>query len=261
MSIFDGVIGNAKVNSASSNGGTPAPAVPGSGTPNAIQTINNFQVDYTPPGASVPGLYQASGQVPAGFLPTVTSAWTQLVSATPGAIPVYSSTTTYPLGQFVQYTPSGAQLPGLYQVILANAPAGTLPTNATYFVQVVSPGPQVLFDADITNPSLAAVSAPGAGIPSIQKTNGTALAALTVPPGRGYKLIIQDPRPATRGTSLATDHMLRLLGAISEAQAADGVSWNVTITPYWFQEAFANNSAIAAVSTGTVAVRLRVELI
>ena len=217
-------------------------------------------VTYQPPGATASGLYQASVAVPAGTLPTAVAYWNVLATPTQNVIPFYSPQIAYQPGAIVEYIPPGAQNPGLYQVAFA-APMGTLPTATAYWTQLVSPGPSVLYDADITNPSLAALADSSSGVLAVQKTNGPALTTLTVPQNRQYKLIIQSPRPATHPSSLATDHALNVVGLVAETPAPDGVSTSLTITPAWFQTAFANATSIAAVAAGTVAVRVRVELI
>ncbi len=217
-------------------------------------------VTYQPAGAPGLGVYQATTSVPAGTVPPNPAYWLTVVSPTAPIIPLYSATTAYPRGALVLWQAPGTQSVVLYQAAV-DAPAGSLPSNGQYWLALQAQSPTVLYDADVLNPALSAASAAGANILTLQKTNGSALPTFTVPAGRGYKVIVQEPRPANRGQSLATDHALRLVAFSAEQQASDGVSWSVTITPGWFQTAFANNAAIAAVAANAVAVRVRVELI
>lgn len=214
-------------------------------------------VTYQPQGASGVGLYQAVQAVPAGTLPTNTAYWLQLASPTAQLVPTWSSTATYPVGQIVTYAAQNGPI-GLYQVTSA-PPAGTLPTNATYWVPLNTPGPQALLDVDVLSPALASVSAPGSGILAVQQTSGTVLAGLIVPAGRAYKVTVSEIRPNNRGGSTPTDSNVRLVPLISEQINGDG-STTVTITPRWSQAATANNASIAAVSALSLAVRLTVTL-
>lgn len=214
-------------------------------------------VTYQPQGASGVGLYQAVQAVPAGTLPTNTAYWTQLASPTAQPVPAWSSTATYPIGQIVTYAAQNGPI-GLYQVTSV-PPAGTLPTNGTYWVPLNTPGPQALLDTDVLSPALALVAAPGAGILALQQTSGTVLAGIIVPSGRAYKVTVSEIRPNNRGGSTPVDSTVRLVPLISEQINGDG-STTVTITPRWSQTATANNTAIAAVSALSLAVRLTVTL-
>jgi hypothetical protein len=178
-----------------------------------------------------------------------------------GIIALWLSTTTYSAGQIVSFQPPGTQRQALYQASASGGgPAGTPPTNTTFWTALTDPGPVVLFDGDVTNPALAAVAAAGAGIPSLQKTDGTALAAIVVPAGRRYRIWVSQVRPVTPGQAAPNDSAVLVDFSPSEAIASDGTNnVNLTLTPRWRQLSSANNAAIAAVAVGALSVRLRVE--
>jgi hypothetical protein len=183
------------------------------------------------------------------------------------AIGAYNPALSYAVGALVTYAAPGVQVGGVYQALQQVPPQGSapggassLPSNVAYWSVVVPPGPVVLFDADVLNPTLALVAAGGAGVSGVQSTSGTALATITIPNGRRYRLLSYDLRPNTAGTSMPTDHLLTFIPSAAEVLNGDGTT-TLIITPRWFQQANANNAAIAAVAANAVAARLRVELL
>jgi hypothetical protein len=271
MAIFDGVSGKATVTSG--GGSVAAGDVPGSA--DKFITINGRQVDPS----FLDALY-AGGKVSASareailngsdptlyglneydlFYLTARQLGSKSTAAsTFGLIPAYSPTTVYPSGSIVSYQPPGTQYPGYYQSTVGNAPAGTLPTNLNFWQVIASPGPVVLIETDLLNPALAAVAAAGAGIAGIQNTSGTAVATITVPAGKRYKVTVSEARPNTAGTSMATDCNVDVVPLIAETLNADGTV-SLVVTPRWTQLSTANNSAIAAVAASFLSARLRVE--
>lgn len=176
-------------------------------------------------------------------------------------VPTFSANATYTQGQIVQYQPTGARTPGLYQVTAASVPAGTLPTNIAYFVALIPAGPVVLYEAELQNPALSAVSAAGASILAQQNTTGTALPAFIVPAGRSYRFSTSDVRPAIRnGSTLPVDAHLWVEFTIVETLNQDGTT-TVAMTPRWVQIATGNNAAINLVTAATLAARVCIELI
>jgi hypothetical protein len=200
-------------------------------------------------------------------------------AAVPSLYPNWNSTTQFSQGQILQYQPTGCQNMGLYQVTAA-PPLGTPPTNAfgvvngTYFVQLASPGPVVLLDQQVLNPAFPAVTTASTPVtavvsaPSVQETDGTALAAFIVPAGHRYNILNYRPRPATAGGSMPTDSRVDIDWNCVETATADGTgNMSVVITPKWTQTSkqsavtSAATNAIAAVGVGTLAARCRVELL
>lgn len=218
-------------------------------------------VTYQPPGSAGVGLYQAQQTVPVNTPPTTAGYWVQLVSPNLPIIAAWSELTNYQPGQLVIYQPPGTQSAGLYQCKATPPTAGTLPTAVAYWQNLVSPGPVVLYDADVLNPTLAGLSAPASGVFGQLNTSGTALPAITIPAGKRYRLIAGEIRPNLAGGSSPTDCHFRLeLLAAETANAVDGTV-SLVITPRWAQLATANAQAIAAQSANLFAARVRVELL
>ena len=218
---------------------------------------------YTETGNTQGSLFQAQSAVPAGTAPTNTSYWSRLVGPGVGmSIVQYDPAVSYATGQFVTYTPSGGT-PTIYKAT-AQTQAGALPSAGGAWGPVTNPGAVVLFESEaVTNPALAAVSAVSAVV-GIQTTPGSGLATFTVPSGRRYRLTVSTPRPVTAGQSTPSDSTVVVTASVSE-QAGQDLSGNtiyqVTVTPRWLQVAGAANQAIGAVAAGTLAVRVRVELL
>jgi len=275
MSFFKGVLGNVSVDTSAAPAAT-ASAVPGSG--DGIITVGGNKIDpsfldslynggklssaaresilnggdVTIYGLSPYDLfYLTCGRLGSKTSPVSTFA----------TVPEYSANTTYSQGQIVQYQPTGARTPGLYQVTAASAPAGTLPTNTLFFAALIPAGPIVLYEAELTNPLLAAVGQPGAGILAQQNTVGTALPSFIVPAGRSYRHSVSDVRPAIRnGSTLPVDAHMWVEFTIVETLNADG-STTVAMTPRWVQIATGNNAAITVVNAGALASRVCIDLI
>lgn len=218
-------------------------------------------VTYQPPGSAGVGLYQAQQTVPVNTPPTTAGYWVQLVSPTAALISPYSELASYQVGQLVIYQPLGTQAAGLYQAKVAPPQVGIAPTVTSYWQQLVSPGPVVLFDADLLNPALAGLSAPASGVLGQLNTSGSALSAITIPAGRRYRLTVGEVRPNVAGGSTPTDSHFRLeLLAAETLNAVDGTV-SLVITPRWAQIATANAAAIAAQAANLFAARARVELV
>jgi hypothetical protein len=172
----------------------------------------------------------------------------------------YSAITVYAQGTIVRYQPTGSLTAGLYQASVGSVPAGTLPTNTAYWIVLIAAGPVVLYNADVLNPTLAAVSAPGSGILGVQKADNSALASLTIPVGKRYKVVWDgEITPVIAGQDLPTDHYLRVVALLDETANADGTT-GLVITPRWSQTSHTANTAIAAVTANTLRQRLRVEV-
>lgn len=260
-------VGSAASPAAASSDGS----VPGSG--DSIVTAGNYKIDVS----FLDSLYAANklspaqrdqilaGQDPANFglgdydLYYLTCGRLGSKTATSGLLALvatWSIALTYQAGQLVIYQPPGVVGLNLYQAIV-RVPAGTLPTNPSYWVQVS--GSSALLEADLVNPGLAGLSAPSSGILGLQSTSGTPLAGVIVPAGRGYRVTVSEIRPVTPGGATPTDSNVRLVPLISEQLNGDG-SRVVTITPRWSQTATANASAIAAVGAASLTAHLTLAL-
>jgi len=273
MALLDSVLNNVSVGSGSSTvASTGSSGVPGSGDAIAAGSTNKIDVSF------LDSLYAGGKLTPAnrdailaGSDPSVyglsqydlyylTVGRLGSKSALPAAcfslIVAWSATSAYQAGQIVTYQPVGAAGVQLYQASVL-APAGTLPTNTTYWVQLT--GSQALLDVDLVNPALASVAAPGTGVLALQNTSGTVLGGIIVPAGRAYRINVSEVRPNARGSSMAVDANVRLVPLVSEQLNGDG-SVTVTITPRWSQVATANNASIAAVALGNLASHLTVTL-
>jgi len=189
-------------------------------------------------------------------------------------IPAYNAASSYPQYQLVTFQPPGCQNAALYQAVQAvpangasiagGAAINALPTNTAYWTQLTNPGPVVLYDADVLNPALA--SAAGvASVPSTAETDGTALAALTIPAGRRYKILELGVHPAVAGGAMPADQKVDVDAYCVEVLNADG-SVTLTVTPRWYQfqkaavSATSSGNSYGAVGAGTLVARLRIEL-
>lgn len=216
-------------------------------------------VTYQPPGAPGVGLYQAQQAVPAGTTPTTSGYWAQIVSPTTAPIAVYSDTGVYLVGQIVTYQPPGTQNMGLYQVKVALPSVGIQPTVSAFWQVLVNPGPVVLMDVDVQNPTLGAVAAGGAGILGQDSTVGTVLPTIILPANRRYRITVTEVCPNNDGVSTPTDCHFRVEALAAETVTNSGKA--LVITPRWVRVATANNAAIAAVTALAFAARVRVEMV
>lgn len=204
-------------------------------------------------------LLQARSQVPPGTLPAAGLFWSLIVSPTPSVIEIFDTATRYWVGSIVLYQPPGAQRAGLYQLYQAAMP-GTVPSAAAWWRPLSSPGPGVLLETDLVNPALAAVTIDESGALFQDVTAGVALPPISVPAGRRYRFTVSEIVPAVTGGSTPTDCHARVdIVAAESALAIGGVS--VVLTPWWVRIPTANAYGPLARAAGTLAVRLRVELI
>lgn len=189
--------------------------------------------------------------------------WRQLTF--PTDIAAWDATKQYYKGDLVSYSPSGALYPGLYKATGAAPAVGAAPLSSagvanSGWAPILSPGQQVIFDSNITNPAAGAVAvAPAATITAMVTNDGTPVGPLSIPVNRRYRVRVSDPRPAVAGASMPADCHVGVFPRCVEVLNLDGTV-TLTITPRWECIASAAAATIAAIAANTLTVRLTVEL-
>ena len=175
----------------------------------------------------------------------------------------YNVNTTYTKGDFVVARPNASnEWPGLYQYVAETPAKGKLPTDSSYWAQIVAPGPVVLLQGDVLSPTLPALSAPGGTEAATITISGTVaagatLGSFTLAAGKGYRVEVSEPRPSARGASLPDDVLVKLFIRPTEVNNADGTT-TVSLLAKWYYTALATATAVAAISASALTARIKV---